>query len=474
MKAESIEAKLLPPNGTRLLCENLAGTVYEDLSEENIELFKDRLLDMVGCIFGGAIVEEDRFLYELLKEQGGAPQAPLFADSGRLPLTSAVIHNCVHARANDFGNMYMEIFGEGIASHFGETMIPMGLTLADAFGASGRDLIVNNVAAEDTVARILYTLPVRWPTDMQIVSSAAAAVAARYYRLNADQCRVAFSYAATNATDPGNSYFDYCQEFKLHNGESARMGILAAEIARHGSWNGLEDPFFGHWGLISGKVRPEGDLPDLYEKAFRDLGRRYYTEGRFKKGPGGIPTTAAGDCGLLLRQKLTEKYGVFDPEKISSVHVYRTSNMRHNYYENPFRLRSHVNALFSYQFAVCCALLYGGRRVELLQTSAIRADSRLVELAEQSTMEQYDSPDGRQWIRAVAETTDGDTLEAEVDYAAAMSEYPTREFLKAKFRDQFRAFGKLPDSVGEQIIKLCGKIETLPDVREFTQLLTLR
>lgn len=474
MKMDRVKGELRPPNGTRLLCKNLVETTYECLSEENVALFKDRLLDMAGCIFGGDVVPEDRFLYDLLKRQGGAPEAPLFADSGRLPLTSAVIHNCIHARANDYGNMYVEIFGEGIASHFGETMIPLSLTLADAFGVSGEDLIVNNVAAEDTVARILYTLPVRWPTDMQLVSSAAAAVAARYYKLDAEQSRVAFSYAATNATDPGNSYFDYCQEFKLHNGESARMGVLAAEIAKSGSWNGLEDPFFGHWGLISGKVKPEGDLPDLYEKAFEDLGKCYYTEGKFKKGPGGIPTTAAGDCGKILRRKMEEKYGCFDPDQIKAVHVYRTSNMRHNYYENPFRLRSHVNALFSYQFAVCCTLLCGDRRVSLIQTPAIQANSRLLELTEQSTMEQYDSPDGVQRIKATVETVHGDVLTAEADYAAAMSEYPTKEFLKEKFWDQFHAFGKLPDSVGEKIIELCDRIETLPDVREFTQLLTIR
>lgn len=468
-----VSARLFPPNGTSLLCKNLAETSYDDISEENIDLFKDRLLDMAGCIFGGAVVEEDRFLYDWLKRQGGEPEAPLFADSGRLPLASAVIHNCIHARANDFGNMYVEIFGEGIASHFGETLIPMGLTLADVYAVSGRDFITHNVAAEDTIARILYTLPVRWPTDMQLVSSAAAALAARYYALTPDQCRMAFSYSATNATDPGNSYFDYCQEFKFHNGESARMGILAAEIAKAGSWNGLEDPFFGHWGLISRHVQPEGKLPDLYENAFCDLGKRYYTEGRFKRGPGGIPTTAAGDCGRLLREQLIEKYGCFDGEQIKAVHVYRTSNMRHNYYENPFRLRDHTNALFSYQFAVCCALLYGERRVEQIQTKAILDDPRLIELTEQSTMEQYGSPDGRQKLKASLETADGAVLSAEVDYMDAMSSRPSREMLEAKFWDQFQTFGKLPRPVGEKIIELSGKIETLADMREYTRLLTL-
>lgn len=472
MKADQVRPELAPPNGTALLCQNLARTAFSDLSDENVSLFKDRLLDMAGCIFGGATVTEDRFFYELLKRQGGAAEAPLFTDAARLPLTSAAEANCVLARANDFGNMYTEIFGEGIASHFGETMIPMGLTLADAFGTSGEALIVNNVAAEDTVARILYTLPVRWPTDMQLVSTAAAAVAARYYALDADQCRTALSYAAANSTTPGNAYYDYSQEFKLHNGESARIGVLSAQIAKAGCWRGFEDPYFGHWGLISSKL-PEGELPDLYEKAFSDLGRRYYTETRFKKGPGGIPTTAAGDCGRRLHWRLEERNGTFDPEKIRAVHVSRTSNMRRNYYDAPFALRDHTNALFSYQFAACCALLFGDRRVDCIQTDAIRANRRLVELAENSTMDVFDSPDGQQWICVSVETTDGCTLTEKANYAAAMRDYPTREFLRAKFWSQFRAFGRLPNSVGEEIIRLSERIEALSDMREFTRLLTL-
>ncbi|MBE6968413.1 MAG: MmgE/PrpD family protein [Ruminococcaceae bacterium] len=472
MKLSEVKKELLPPYGTQALCRNLVDTKFESLSEDNVAMLKSRLLDMTGCIFGGDIVPEDRFFYDLLKRQGGAEEAPLFADKGRLPLTSAVMHNCIHARANDYGNMNVEIFGEGIASHFGETMIPMSLTLADVFGVSGKDFITNQVVAEDTVARILYTLPDRWPTDMQLVSTAATAIAARYYKLDAAQAKVAFSYAATNATDPANSYYDYCQEFKLHNGESARMGILAAEIAKSGCWNGLEDPYFGHWGLISNKV-PEGCLPDLYEKAFDGLGAQYYTEMRFKKGPGGIPTTAADACGKLLRQKMIEKYGKADPEQIKAVHVFCSDNIRHNYYQNPFSLRSHVNALFSHQFAVCCCLVYGARRIDLVQTPAILANEMLVRLAENSTMGRYPSPDGKKYIKATMELADGTVLEAEVDYDASMAERPTQEFIEAKFWEQFDAFGKLPKHVGEEIIRLAGRIEELDDMREYTSLLCL-
>ena len=59
------------------------------------------------------------------------------------------------------------------------------------------------------------------------------------------------------------------------------------------------------------------------------------------------------------------------------------------------------------------------------------------------------------------------------DYSAAMHTYPTREFLLGKFWDQFNTFGKLPKSTGEKIIELADKIETLTDMREYTDLLVL-
>ena len=70
--------KLISPLGTELFCENIVNTTYEQLSEENIRIFRDRLLDLTGCLFGGALVAEDAFLEKRLKDWGGKPEASLF------------------------------------------------------------------------------------------------------------------------------------------------------------------------------------------------------------------------------------------------------------------------------------------------------------------------------------------------------------------------------------------------------------
>ena len=464
--------ELKVPGGTNLLCKNLVETGYENLSEDNIRIFKDRLLDITGCMFGGALVAEDEFLEKRYKAWGGAEEAPLFASSGRLPLPAAAKLNCIKARANDFGCMLFRVFGEAMPSHMSETVIPMGLTLADYFGTSGKDFIAYDIAAEDVTARLLYSLPDRFPTDMLLGSTAAAAVAGRYYGLNAAEMKSALSYAATNATDPANAYFDYSQEFKLHNGVSAETGIMAAEYAK-GGWRGLQDPYYGHWGLITSRLKDGAELPALYEKCFEDLGKVYFTEVGFKYGPGGIPTTAAAFCGKKLHQQLAEAYGKVAAEDVQVVHIYGAKNIYHGYYSNPFVLRDQINALFSYHFAACCALVNGGLSVDKVQTAAILADPELIRLAETATMEIYEPAGGIPMMKVVCEMKDGRVFEAEESFMI-MERYPDKEEIEAKFWAQFNAFGKLPKCNGEKIIQLASRIEDLSDMREYTELLTLK
>ena len=465
--------QLIPPKGIDLLCENLVSAKFEDLSEENIEIFRDRLLDMIGCIFGGACVEEDAFLADMYRGWGGAAEAPMFANTGRIPAINAISYNSILARANDFGNMVSYVHGDRIASHFGETVIPTNLTFADMFPTTGREFITRNIAAEDTIGRILYTLPNRWPTDMLLGAPIAAALISRIYGFNAAQAKAAMSYAATNNSDPGNAYFDYSQEYKLFNGESARVGMLSCEVVKHG-WNGLVDPFFGHWGIISKQLKDGETLPALYQKAFEGLGEVFFTESSFKRCPGGIPTTVAANLGKELRARIIEKYGKVDADAIRQVHLYRSSTIRENYYSQPFTMRNHINALFCFRFASCCCLLHGTLTVKSAQTSSILADPALIELTENATMGVYECEPGRQMMKLVVDMKDGSTLQAEADYAAAMYEYPSKEFIRDKFLSQFNDFGKLPAATAQKIIELCGKVELLPDMRELTELLVLK
>lgn len=461
---------LAPPQATEIMCNNIISTKFSDLSEWNVKCFKDRLLDTTGCILGGAIVQDNNVLIDLFKRWGGVPEAPVFGHGFRVPVNNAVTLNCITARSNDYGNMFLKVHGDRIASHLGETLIPLGLTLADMNGTDGESFIVNNIVAEDFTGRILYTFPVRWPADMELVSTAATALASRYYGLDAAQTKAALSYAATNATDPGNSYYDYSHEFKYHNGESARCGIMSCELAK-GGWKGLEDPFFGHWGLVVKKAN--GELPPQYEYATKDLGKTYFMEESFKVFPGGIPNTPATLAAIEVRRKMGGKINADD---IKSVEVFRSENTNHNYYANPFSNPTQINALFCFQFQVCCALYHGTVKVEYVQTEAINSTPDLLALIAKSSMGVYGSDDGTpiaKGMRVLVTMNNGDVYEHTQDSGDAMHSYPTQEFIIGKFINQFDAFGKIPKANARKIIDLALNIVKVKDMREYTELLVI-
>jgi 2-methylcitrate dehydratase PrpD len=458
------------PDITNIMCENAANTVFSGLSEWNIKCFKDRLLDITGCIFGGAIVKDNDVLVRLFKRWSGTPEAPVFCHDFRIPVNNAVTLNCILARSNDFGNMCAKVHGERMASHIGETIIPLGLTLADMNGTDGESFITNNIVAEDFAGRILYAFPVRWPADMELVSTAATVMASRYYGLNASGMKTALSFAATNATDPANTYYDYSHEFKYHNGESARCSIMCCELAKEG-WSGLEDPFFGHWGLVV--KRTNGKMPPLYKNTIKDIGKVYFTEESFKRFPGGMPNTPAALAAIEVRRKMGEKINV---DEIKSVEVFRSENIDFNYYSQPFSRPTQINALFCHQFQVCCALYYGSIKIEHVQTDSINNTPELLALISKSTMSIYNSSDGlplAKGMRVRVTMKKGDIYEHTQDYEEAIQAYPTREFLIEKFMDQFNAFGKLPGKNAEKIINLALNIEKIKDMREYTELLVL-
>ena len=89
-------------------------------------------------------------------------------------------------------------------------------------------------------------------------------------------------------------------------------------------------------------------------------------------------------------------------------------------------------------------------------------------------MKCVDSGSDKSLMKVIVEMADGAVYEDIQDYGGSMHDYPTREFLLGKFWDQFNTFGKLPKAVGDKIVELAAKIETLEDMREYTQLLTLK
>ena len=89
-------------------------------------------------------------------------------------------------------------------------------------------------------------------------------------------------------------------------------------------------------------------------------------------------------------------------------------------------------------------------------------------------MDVFEDPNGTPLMKVTVEMKDGRVFEAVYHYSASMHEYPTKEFIESKFRAQVAAFGKLPKANEDKIIELASRIETLSDMREYTELLQVK
>ena len=202
-------------------------------------------------------------------------------------------------------------------------------------------------------------------------------------------------------------------------------------------------------------------------------GKIYFMEESFKRFPGGIPNTPAALAAIEVRKQMGGKINVAD---IKTVDVFRSENTAYNYYSQPFSNPTQLNALFCFQFQVCCALYYGTVKVEHVQTEAIQNNPDLLALIAKSTMGVYGSSDGTpvaRGMRVRVTMNSGDVYEHTQDAGEAMHAYPSEEFLVSKFMDQFNAFGRLPKVNAQKIVDLALNIDKVKDMREYTELLVL-
>src|SRR5215467_5316435 len=120
---------------TSQLCERIAGTDYENLGEAAIDAARRLVLDGIAIAIAGTEEETIQILAAHYKEQGGAAQATAIGNGFRLNTVSAAALNGSAMHVLDFEPMWSP------ANHALSTTLAGVLALAEARGASGRDVL---------------------------------------------------------------------------------------------------------------------------------------------------------------------------------------------------------------------------------------------------------------------------------------------------------------------------------------------
>ena len=81
---------------------NVANTRFEDFDQATIDLAKNRVIDVLGCLIGGANAPGNPALLKLVKRWGGKKEATILVHGGKAPAQTVAMLNTIMARSFDF------------------------------------------------------------------------------------------------------------------------------------------------------------------------------------------------------------------------------------------------------------------------------------------------------------------------------------------------------------------------------------
>jgi 2-methylcitrate dehydratase PrpD len=363
-----------------MIIEELAGNVvktgFEAFDAENVARAKDRLIDIIGCLIGGANGGGCAEMRDLMLEWGGKKEATVLVHGGKAPAGNVAMLNSIMARSFDFGVITPYIGERPVWAHIAETNVPTALTAAEWQRRSGKELLTALILGDDLSTRVAaastQAISRGWDTPGTVDKFGAAAIAGKLMGLDERRIINAFGVVLNQLAGSFHPIQEGAHCYKLAQGLAARDGIIAAELAARG-WTGGRDPLLGKYGYFALYCK-EHDPAVLT----RNLGKEFYGDCTFKPYPCCRFLHSTIDCALKLA--LNNEIAV---DEIDSV----TINTAPMHYDSPLNQPFEIDvdfmqgkALFSMRYHAANALVRKSARPEHLTEELIR-DPAVVALA---------------------------------------------------------------------------------------------
>jgi len=450
------------------LARNVLNTEFDAFDEETVEQAKLRVIDIMGCAIGGAKAPGCQELLELIRGWGGRGEATVLVHGGKVPAHLAAWINSIMARSFDFGVLAPYIDGKPVWAHIAETTVPVAVTMAEARGAGGRDLLAALIVGDDLTARLTaasaYSPAVSWDSPGIVNKFGATAIAGRLLDLSEEQLIHAFGIVLNMLAGSFQTIQDTSHSFKLAQGLAARDGVVSAELAAKG-WTAGKDAFFGKYGYF--QIYCESSHPEYLTK---DLGKKFYGDITFKPYPSCRFTHSAIDCAL----ELASKYSIAaeDVEEI----VINVAPMHYNSPLNqPFEIKEfmHGSAIFSLRYTTASALLRKSVRLEHYTKEMILAPDVLA-LVGKAEVKGELPPDQIEAAEVSVRMKDGRifTARKEKPKGNPLTEPLSREEILQKFRDNAAFSRSLSRENTEKALDLLLHLEEAEDITNLVRWVT--
>jgi 2-methylcitrate dehydratase PrpD len=449
------------------LARNVVQTTFEVFDASVIKRAKSRLIDIVGCLIGGANAPGCPELRDLVREWGGKKEATILIHGGKAPAGNVAMINAIMARSFDYGVITPYIGEKAVWAHIAETNIPTAITMAEWVNASGKEMLTAMILGDDLTTRIsaasTRAISPGWDTPGTVNKFGAVAIACKLMGMNEGQIINAFGIVLNQLAGSFQPIQDGAHAFKLAQGLAARDGIIAAELAGKG-WTGGTDPLLGKYGYFALYCK-EHDTRFL----MKDLGKEFYGDCMFKPYPCCRFIHSTIDCAL----ELVHSHNII-ADDIAGV----TIDVAPMHFDSPLNQPFEIGdfpqgkATFSLRYHVANVLVRKSIKLEHLTEKFIR-DPEVSNLAGKVTVTGVLPPDKIEAAGVSVRMKDGRELSSYVDVAKGnpLKKPLSQEEIIEKFRANVAFSKTVSKGNAEKILDMINNLEEIGDINRIIKLL---
>lgn len=440
----------------------IAGTNYDDLPKQVVDLAKERIMDTAGAaIAGSANWEYASQLREACKKLGSG-SCGVIGGEKCYPAAHAAMINATYAHSVELDDGH-----KNAGCHAGAVVVPTAITMAQALGRSGKELIAAVAIGYEVTYRIAsHVNPAQINKGFHPSSSCgaygAAAVAGKLMGLNEEQLANALGQAGMLASGTMEATKSGQRAKCVQVGNAAYNGILAAYLAEtgmEGCLTALEGP--------NGLFATQSENVDV-EDVCRDLGKAYTIGDTYNKM---YPSCRHAQPGIEAALDLGVEHKI-DPNDVAAIRIgtHKVAYELTGIIKEP---KNSGEAKFSLAYGSAVALREHGFGVANLMEKSY-TDPETLELADKVTCEidpdvQAAFPQKR-GAKVRIELKNGTAYEKELyDLKGSPSNPVSTEELERKFMSNARA--AMPEARARQLLEQLRDVETLSSVDGLTSLL---
>jgi len=239
-----------PPPLALELAEWSAALRWDAVPADVRERVRLWVLDALGLVLAGSTIPAGRAILEIVRHQGGRPEATVVGLGDRAPAVWAAFAHGAFAHGLDFDDTF-----PGSLVHPGSLVVPAALAVAESVSADGGALGAAVAAGYEVAARLGApagsAFHARGFQATSVVGPLVAAlVAGKLYRLSPRTTAEAMGLAGSMAGGLLEFLSDGSWAKRVHPGWAAHGGIVAAQLAAAGV-PGPPSVLEGRYGLYA-------------------------------------------------------------------------------------------------------------------------------------------------------------------------------------------------------------------------------